>query len=77
MVSLSTGAAADGPHTAAVLQQADDSTATCDERPAPACLLNAFVNRALECHQQLKLDQRIAHEWEVVEDVDAEEYVLL
>ncbi|GLC35154.1 hypothetical protein PLESTB_000560300 [Pleodorina starrii] len=75
-VSLATGALTDGRCNAVVAQQTEDVAGTCEEQPAPSCLLNAFVNRALECHAQTKLDQRIASEWEVVEDADAD-YVLL
>lgn len=74
---MATGAAADSARKYITVQQFEDAAGSCDERPAPACLLNTFVNRALECHAQAKLDQRIAHEWEVVDDIDAEEYVLL
>ncbi|GLI70639.1 hypothetical protein VaNZ11_015571 [Volvox africanus] len=75
-VSLGSGTV-DNHQNSLSSNQLEDAAGASDKRPAPACLLNAYVNRALECHAQTKMDQRIANEWEMVEDVDAEEYVLL
>ncbi|GIL82624.1 hypothetical protein Vretifemale_11488, partial [Volvox reticuliferus] len=76
-VSLGSGTAMDSQQNSMASNQLENAAGASDERRAPAYLLNAFVNRALECHAQTKMDQRIANEWEMVEDVDAEEYVLL
>ncbi|GFR45363.1 hypothetical protein Agub_g6738 [Astrephomene gubernaculifera] len=63
-------------HVETQLEEKPDAASEVEVRE-PMCLLNAYVNRALESHAQNKIDQRIASEWEVVEDVDAEEYVVL
>ncbi|KXZ55334.1 hypothetical protein GPECTOR_3g466 [Gonium pectorale] len=57
---------------------ADEAAEQVETAAAPGSrLLNMFVDRALATHALAKLDQRIAKEWEVVEDVDTEEYVFI